>query len=236
MTFKILIIDDDPYILRLFETILQNDFEVITVSDSHSSIDVFKQTSPDLILLDIMMPKVDGLEILSKIREIDQYIPIIMLSAKSQTEDKVTALSKGADDYITKPFKRQELLARIKSALRRTTFINKPCTPQIIKSHDLIIDILNGTVYKNQTPVLLSKIEFALLKTMAMNPNKTLTRHFLYNTVWEYDYANNSRTLDNFIRNIRKKIEDNPNEPKFIRTVHGIGYCFNEVEGELEGK
>lgn len=234
MNSKILVIDDDPYILHLLQTILQNEFEVVAVSDSQIAMDIFKKNTPDLILLDIMMPKVDGFEILNKVRQIDPYVPVIMLSAKSQTEDKVFSLCTGADDYITKPFKKQELLARIKSALRRATLGNKPSEPQIITARNLSIDILNEIVYKNQKVVPLSKMEFTLLKIMALNANKILERKFLYKSVWEYDYTKTSRTLDNFIRSIRKKIEDNPAKPEFIKTIHGKGYEFINGESKKE--
>lgn len=224
---KILIIDDEVAVRDLLSMLLKRDgYDIKTANDGKSALSLVKSFHPDLILLDLMLPDIEGHEVCKKIRQ-DYHIPIIMLTAKGDTIDKVLGLEFGADDYITKPFDNRELLARIKALLRRSNI--GQCseeTREVIKYLKIEINFLNKRVIKNGTPVNLTPREFQLLEVLAKNSNRVYSRQDLMERAWGYDYIGDSRAVDINITRLRKKLEDNSNEPKYIITVYGFGYKF----------
>lgn len=226
MTQTILVIEDEIHILELLRYNLEAaGYNVILSENGKDGIDKCFEAFPDLILLDLMLPDIDGLDICKTIKrnEKTKDIPIIMLTAKSEEFDKVLGLELGADDYITKPFSIRELLARIKVVLRRSAQ-NEIEKEEIIKFGDITIDTQKHLVYKNDKILDLTLKEFELLTLLALNIGKVLTRDYLLDKVWGYEYAGETRTVDVHIRHLRKKIEDDDKAPVYIETVRGIGY------------
>ncbi|MCT4592909.1 MAG: response regulator transcription factor [Anaeromicrobium sp.] len=222
---KILVVDDEEYIRELIEFNLKNDgYEVITSEDGYMAIKVAKEEKPDLILLDLMLPKLNGFEVCKEIRVNEEIgsTPIIMLTAKNDEGNKIEGLDAGADDYVTKPFSVKELLARVRAVLRRYDKNHKKNNEIVMK--DLIINLDSYEVRRNEKKIDLTNKEFELLKVLIENRGKVLTRNFLLDHVWGYDYFGDSRTVDVHIRYLRKKIEDTNNE--FIETVRGAGYIL----------
>lgn len=224
---KILIIDDEVAVRDLLSMLLKRDgYDIKTANDGKSALSLVKSFHPDLILLDLMLPDIEGHEVCKKIRQ-DYHIPIIMLTAKGDTIDKVLGLEFGADDYITKPFDNRELLARIKALLRRSNIGQfSEATREVIKYLNIEINFPNKRVIKNGTPVNLTPREFQLLEVLAKNSNRVYSREELMERAWGYDYIGDSRAVDINITRLRKKLEDNSNEPKYIITVYGFGYKF----------
>lgn len=226
MSTKILIIDDEEYIVEL----LQFNLETLDyiVEYSYNGFDGFlkaKEIKPDLILLDWMLPNISGIEVLKKIREDKDLknIPVIMLTAKNMESDKVEGLVGGADDYITKPFSIKELLARISSVLRRYN-VNLPKKEDILTVKDIKLDLIKHEVIKNGEKLDLTLKEFDLLKILLQNRGKVLSRNFLLDKIWGYEFYGETRTVDVHIRYLRKKIEDPNSNEKYIETIRGIGY------------
>ncbi len=196
-------------------------FEVATASDGRLALIKFRQSSCDVMILDIMLPALDGLEVCRDIRR-ESQVPIVMLTAKTETADIVSGLELGADDYITKPFEMAELIARVRAALRRVT---TPVTAEpVIRVDDLEIDPSAFKVHKKGSEVFLSTTEFQLLLHLARNPGHVMTREVLLSNVWNYDYLGDSRLVDMAIKRLRAKIEDDPRNPQLITTVRGVGY------------
>lgn len=230
MDERILIIDDEENIVELLKFNLElNNYEVEFAYDGKLGMQKIKDWKPDLILLDIMLPEVDGITIsqIIKKEEALKDIPIIMMTAKSQDSDKFIGFESGADDYITKPFVVKELIYRMKAVLKRSTKREVPSqeTSSEIYVGNLKVDFKNYEVIKNGKKVELTLKEYELLKFMMENPNKVITRDQMLDKVWGYEFFGESRTLDVHIRNLRKKIEDE--NQKLIETVRGIGYKFN---------
>lgn len=230
MDERILIIDDEENIVELLKFNLElNNYEVEFAYDGKLGMQKIKDWKPDLILLDIMLPEVDGITIsqIIKKEEALKDIPIIMMTAKSQDSDKFIGFESGADDYITKPFVVKELIYRMKAVLKRST--KREATGEEKSSEiyvgNLKVDFKNYEVIKNGKKVELTLKEYELLKFMMENPNKVITRDQMLDKVWGYEFFGESRTLDVHIRNLRKKIEDE--NQKLIETVRGIGYKFN---------
>ncbi|MTI66492.1 MAG: response regulator transcription factor [Firmicutes bacterium] len=222
---KILVVDDEEHIVELIKFNLENGgYEVVIAYDGNEAVEKATKEKPNLVILDLMLPGIDGIEVCRKIKMNNDTkdIPIIMLTAKGEETDKVLGLEIGADDYITKPFSVRELMARIKAVLRR---IKKVDTEKnhIITIDDIIIDSEKHEVTKGNNKLELTLKEFELLKILADNRGKVLSRNFLLDEVWGYDYYGGTRTVDVHIRHIRKKIEDRNNK-KYIETVRGIGY------------
>ena len=225
---KILIIEDEKPISNIIKFNLEKEgFTVDTAYDGQDGLSKALMGKPDLILLDVMLPLLDGFQVCKRVRETSS-VPILMLTAKEEEVDKVLGLELGADDYITKPFGMRELIARIKANIRRTDFLESTKNePADLKEYgSLHIDMNRYEVTKNGTPVVLTLREFELLKYLAERENKVFSREQLLEEVWGYEYYGDIRTVDVTINRLRKKLEDDPKEPKYIMTKRGIGYYF----------
>lgn len=224
---KILIIDDEQHIIELLRYNLEtNGYEVIEAKDGLEGIEKAKKELPDLILLDLMLPVIDGIEVCRKLRVSDETksIPIIMLTAKSDEMDKIIGLEIGADDYVTKPFSVRELIARIKAVMRRNKEVTEQKSKEVIYIGDIKIDEEKHEVTKRSEVLDLTLKEFQLLGILAKNRGKVLTRNFLLDEIWGYDYFGEIRTVDVHIRHLRKKIEEDDRNPEYIETIRGVGY------------
>lgn len=232
MTRNVLIIEDDPDLSRLVQINLQ-DFDCeATISDNGvEGLDTFKQKRFDLVILDLMLPGMDGLSICREIRKGGTYVPILMLTAKSTELDRVVGLEMGADDYLTKPFSIAELMARIKALFRRVdaltnqTTENKDVEP-LIEHADLTIDVQRHKVSVNNAKVELTAREFDLLVHFARHPGRVFSRVQLLDAVWGYSHEGYEHTVNTHINRLRTKIENNPAKPRYIQTVWGVGYKF----------
>ena len=221
---KILIIDDEIHIVELLKFNLENNgYKVDYSYDGFDGYLKTKEFQPDLILLDWMLPNISGIDLLKKIRsdETLEQIPVIMLTAKNMEEDKLEGLEDGADDYITKPFSVKEVLARITSVLRRYKYTSNEKI-EVLKADDIQVNVNKHIVTKNGQEIELTLKEFQILKLLIENKGNVLTRTFLLDKIWRYDYYGETRTLDVHIRHLRKKIGDN--DSKLIETVRGVGY------------
>ena len=220
---NILIIDDEVQIRKLLEiTLNSNDYHTLSASTAREGITMAVVHPPDLIVLDLGLPDEDGQVVLNKLRE--WYLgAIIILSVRSSEEDIVKALDNGANDYLTKPFRTGELLARIRTALRQTMTI---ATVQKLEFDNLVIDLTTRIVSIDNEPVKLTATEYSLLTLLAKNDGKVLTQQYILRTIWGPGYTQQSQYLRVFVGQLRKKIEPNPNTPKFILTESGIGYRF----------
>lgn len=231
MEDKILIVDDEEHILELLKFNLENaGFKVITASNGIEALEYLKNSLPKLILLDLMLPGMDGYDVCKEIRREKNLsnIPIIMITARSEELDKILGLELGADDYITKPFSIRELIARVKAVLRRTT--NSPSNDKVFSYGKLMVDFEKHEVTKNGDRVDLTLKEFELLELLIKNKGKVLTRDSLLDKIWGYEYIGETRTVDVHIRHLRQKIEDDDKNPRYIETIRGIGYRFTSEE------
>lgn len=222
----ILIVDDEKEIVDLLEIYLTNDgYSTVKAYDGLEALEILNKQDVDLIILDIMMPKMDGIQACLKIRE-QRNMPIIMLSAKSQDMDKIMGLSTGADDYVTKPFNPLELLARVKSQLRRYTRLNVPAVKKEneIEIDDLTINISTHEVKVEGRDVKLTPREFAILELLGRNRGMVFSIERIYESVWGEAFFESDNTVMVHIRKIREKTEENPRQPKYIKTVWGVGY------------
>lgn len=227
MAKKVLVVDDEKLIVKGIRFSLeQDDYEVSCAYDGEEALQMAKETEYDIILLDLMLPKLSGLEVCQQIRGFSN-VPIIMLTAKGEDMDKIMGLEYGADDYITKPFNILEVKARIKAILRR---VSKPAQkeeqPKQIEVAGLKMDCEARRVYVNGKEINLTAKEFDVLELLVFNPNKVYSREHLLNIVWGYEYPGDVRTVDVHIRRLREKIEENPSEPKYVHTKWGVGYYF----------
>lgn len=228
---NVLIIDDDKELCALMKKCIeQENLSAVTVYNGIEGVRLIDENkdSYSLIILDVMLPDIDGFQILQKIRDTSN-IPVLMLTAKSNEEDKVFGLRLGADDYLTKPFGINELMARVNSLIRRYTTLN-PFTVDIdsISLKDMVIDKLNRTVSVKDIPVSLTGKEFDLLLFLASNKGRVFTKKQIYSQVWEEEYAFDDSNIMSFISKLRKKIEPDPDHPFYILTVRGVGYRFNK--------
>lgn len=222
----ILIIEDDPSILLGLEKNLRFEgYHVLIAKDGEEGLKMAIDFQPDVIVLDIMLPKINGFEICKTLRKNDIHIPILIVSAKNQEMDKILGLDLGADDYICKPFSIRELLARINAVLRRKRRYDQ--TTESIQFGSISVNFSAREVQKDGKTLEISPKEFELLKFLIQNKNKVLDRKLILNKVWGYNYYGTARTIDNFITKLRQKIENNPNQPKYILTVRGVGYKFS---------
>lgn len=224
---KVLIVDDEKEIRELIRDYLNVEgFNVELASDGKEAVEKFESDSFDIIILDIMLPKIDGMEILKIIRS-KSNIPVMMLSAKKSDVDKVLGLGLGADDYITKPFSPKELVARIKAQLRRyKEFSNSQFNKNILEFKDLKIDLAGYNVYLEDKKVQMSAKEFEILKYLALNPERVYSREQIFNQIWGFNEYGDINTVTVHIRKIREKIEEDSSNPEYIETVWGVGYKF----------
>lgn len=223
---SILIIEDDISILRgLKDNLEYEGYKVITETDGKKGLTLALEKSYDLLLLDIMLPGLNGYEICRKVRNENPGLPIIMLTARGSEMDKVSGLDTGADDYITKPFSLPELLARIRVALRRTK--EESVVPEIYSFGNIRLDFKKLQAYARDKEVFLSAREFALMEYFIRHEGEAVHRHDMLNEVWGYEAMPTTRTVDNFILDLRKKLEEDPSKPKHILSVRGVGYRFN---------
>jgi len=226
MGYKILIVDDEPLLVKGLKYSLEQDgYEIFTAFDGEEALEKVKEQKVDLILLDLMLPKIDGLQVCQQIR-LNSQIPIIMLTAKGEDMSKILGLEYGADDYLTKPFNILELKARIKAVLRRYQSIDQPIEERIIKIDDFKINTLGRKVSLNGEDINLTAKEFDLLLLLASNPGKIYSREELLEIIWGYEYFGDLRTVDVHIRRLREKIELNSSNPGYILTKWGVGYYF----------
>ena len=227
MAKKVLVVDDEKLIVKGIRFSLEQEgMEVTCAYDGEEALEAAKNTEFDIILLDIMLPKLTGLEVCQQIREFSN-VPIIMLTAKDNDMDKIMGLEYGADDYITKPFNILEVKARIKAIMRRTSSRDREASgPKTVVNGDLKLDCDSRRVYIAGREVNLTAREFDLLELLALNPNKVYSRENLLKLVWGNDYPGDVRTVDVHIRRLREKIEPNPSEPKYVHTKWGGGYYF----------
>lgn len=224
---KIAVVDDEELLVKGIRFNLQNEgYEVITGFNGLEAVQLAQSQNPDLIVLDIMMPEMDGLTACAKIREFSN-VPIILLTAKLEDMDKLMGFENGADDYLTKPFNILELKARIRALLRRAGSANKP-EQNCLTVGNITLDLDARNAYRSGELVDLTAKEFDVIEFLIRNPNRVYSREALLDTIWAYEYRSDIRTVDVHIRRLREKLEDNPAEPKYIMTKWGVGYYFRK--------
>ncbi|HEX9036942.1 MAG TPA: response regulator transcription factor [Ktedonobacterales bacterium] len=225
----ILIADDDPQILRLVARNLQlEDYEVVTATDGQEALDFIEARPFDLAILDVMMPRMDGFTVAARVREFSS-VPIVIVTARGQDQDKIRGLDLGADDYLTKPFSVEELLARVRSVLRRSRFSTSTDGQNlrpIVSVGDLAIDFAQHRVMRGERELELTPIEYRLLAYLAQNTGRVITQDLLLEHVWGEEYAGESHLLQVNMNRLRRKIEDDPAHPRYIVTKMGVGYML----------
>ncbi|MBR0381866.1 MAG: response regulator transcription factor [Eubacterium sp.] len=229
MAKKVLVVDDEKLIVKGIKfSLTQDDMEVDCAYDGEEALELAKKTEYDVVLLDVMLPKMDGFEVCQRIREFSM-MPIIMLTAKGEDMDKILGLEYGADDYVTKPFNILEVKARIKAIMRRSAkAAAQEEEKKVFEKNGLKIDCDSRRVFVDENEVKLTAKEYDLLELLSFHPNKVYSRENLLNIVWGYDYPGDVRTVDVHIRRLREKIERNPGEPVYIHTKWGVGYYFQD--------
>ncbi len=245
---KILVVDDEENIAETLKyNLVREGYEVLTIADGRQALDLARREKPDLVVLDLMLPGMNGLDVCRNLRQFST-VPILMLTAKEEEVDKILGLELGADDYMTKPFNLRELIARVRAMLRRMEMLqtmtaagvqaeskaaaakNGEVTPNLITVGDLQINTNQHTVMLGERAVMLKPKEFDLLAFLARHRGQVLTREMLLDKVWDYDYSGGTRTVDVHIRWLREKIEADPSHPQYIHTVFGVGYKL-ELDG-----
>lgn len=230
---KILVVDDEKTIVKGIRFSLQQDgMEVDCAYDGEEALDLARKTEYDAVLLDVMLPKMDGFTVCQSIREFSN-MPVIMLTAKGDDMDKILGLDNGADDYITKPFNILEVKARIKAIMRRTSHGSSAASAAQVQSQDIVdgdlrLDTQGRRLFILGNEINVTAREFDLLKLLVMHPNKVYSREELLNLIWGYEYPGDVRTVDVHIRRLREKIEKNPSEPKYVYTKWGVGYYYKQ--------
>jgi two-component system OmpR family response regulator len=229
MSKRILVVDDEKRIVEIVKAYLERDgFKVTVAFDGKSALTLARKEKPDLIVLDLMLPEVSGWDVCRTLRK-ESGVPVIMLTARDDVTDKIVGLELGADDYVTKPFDPKELLSRIRAVLRR--YEGSTSTPQMLTVGDLSIDVEKRTVRRGATSIELTSTEFDILQTLAASPGRVYTRMQLLDKVQGEAYEGYERTVDSHIKNLRKKLEPDPDHPRYIVTVHGAGYKMAEAPG-----
>jgi len=220
---RLLIIEDElPMRTALKDCLEAEGYRVLAAAEGQSGLERALKEKPDLILLDIMLPKLDGFAVCAELRRLSNAVPVLMLTAKGQVEDRVSGLDAGADDYLVKPFSTDELLARVRALLRRTR--KRGHAPTTLKLGDTQIDLLKQTATRGRRQVHLTAKEFAMLRLMAEAQGEPVTRERFLDVVWGYTAFPTTRTVDNHIASLRAKLEPDPDQPRWIKTVHGVGY------------
>lgn len=228
----ILVIEDDKQICEMVKkTLIKEGYRVNTAFNGEDGLREFRSKAYDLVILDVMMPKLNGLEVLKEIR-VKNNIPIIMLSAKDSDVDKAVGLGLGADDYLAKPFSLIELVARVQASIRRATKYSAigKTTINVVEIGDIVINLSNYEIRKNGEEIKLTVKEFDILKLFVTNPNIVFTKNKIYENVWKEEAFGDENIINVHIRHLREKIEDDPASPKIIKTVWGIGYKFDRKE------
>ena len=226
MNRTILVVDDDKKIVDLVSLYLKRDgYSVLAAYDGQEALDTARRKQPDLIVLDLLLPELDGTDVCRLLRA-ESSVPIIMLTARSTDDDKLLGLDIGADDYLTKPFNPRELVARIRAVLRRATPDEEPV--EDVRFGDLTVSFVRHEVFLQGRPVSLTPTEFRLLETLVKNPGRAFSRADLLDRAFGYDYDGVERTVDVHIMNLRRKIEPEPGRPRFVTTVPGVGYRFED--------
>lgn len=224
---RVLVVDDDPPSVKMISFLLREEgYDVVSADNGVTALELIDREPPDLVILDVMMPHLDGFEVCRRMRQkVD--VPIIFLSAKGETVDKVTGLQLGADDYLAKPFEPAELLARVKAVLRRAeAFVGKGIKSQLTVGHLTLDPVTNQAIFADGRKVDLTPIEFKLLYCLMRNAGRILSHDLLLSAVWGYDYEGYSNQIAVYIRRLRMKIEERPEHPKLLTTVRGLGYKF----------
>jgi DNA-binding response OmpR family regulator len=228
---RILIVEDEPHIVELVRyNLVQEGFQVSVAYDGAEALQKAKQDCPDLVILDLMLPYVDGLEVCRHLRR-ESAVPILMLTAKDGEQHRVVGLEMGADDYVTKPFSPPELVARVRAILRRTNREAPRPGGTPLRVGGLVLDPTTHEVTLNDRLIELTTKEFDLLQLLLGHPSRVFTRDFLLEHIWGYDYFGSTRTVDMHISRLREKIEDDPNNPTYITTVRGVGYKLKKDPG-----
>ena len=224
MSAKILVVDDDPAIAEMLTMVLQREgFDTVVVGDGLEAVEAASREHPDLILLDLMLPGMGGVDVCRNVRE-ENAVPIIMLTAKTDTVDVVLGLESGADDYVTKPFKPKELVARVRARLRRRD--DEP--DELLEVGDLVIDVPGHAVSRNGSEIALTPLEFDLLLALAQRPKQVFSREELLEKVWGYRHSSDTRLVNVHVQRLRSKIEQDPENPRIVLTVRGVGYKTGE--------
>lgn len=234
MSKTILVVDDEPAIVTLITYNLeQANYQVVSVDNGLDAVEIVQKGLVDFVIMDLMLPQLDGIEATKQIRKFDEQIPIIMLTAKASQVDKILGLELGADDYITKPFSPQELLSRIKVILRRTDLaINLAEIDPTLQAENIAIDFKRMVVKKNNEKIQLTPNEFKLLRYLYKNANQVLSRDQILEKVWGYEYGGQTRIVDIHISHLRDKLENDPKHPQLIKTIRGFGYEFVSKKGD----
>ena len=228
---KVLVVEDDPGILRTVADNLRFEkYEIVTAMDGETAYQLQQSHHPDLIVLDLMLPRMSGLELCRKLRTEGLQVPILMLTARSEEADRVLGLDLGADDYVTKPFSVPELMARIRALLRRTASVSG--LPAMLKFAEVEIDFKKYVARRRGKPIEMTRKEFDLLRFLASREDTVVTRDELLNKVWGFDSYPVTRTVDNHVASLRAKLEADPARPAYIQTVHGVGYKFVPHQSE----
>jgi len=226
----ILVVDDEKEIVEVLAAYLEReDYEVLKAYDGRAALDIARRDEPDLILLDLMLPEVNGFEVCKLLRATSS-VPIIMLTARDEETDKILCLEVGADDYITKPFSPREVLARVRAVLRRA--VGEVANTEKLRLGEIAMDLAKHEVTKAGEAIALTPTEFKLLEAMARNPGRVFTRLQLIDYIQGYSFEGYERTIDAHVKNLRQKIEANPKRPRYIVTVFGVGYRMEESDDE----
>ena len=232
MSKRILAVDDDLNIVEILRFNLQREgYEVLVAHDGREGLEMARQQAPDLILLDVMMPHLDGFQVCEEIRKTDKLTPIIMLTAREEERDRVMGLELGADDYVSKPFSVRELMARVRTNLRRQSVLaaggSESGEGSLIRAGRLTVDTEKLLIFKDGKPVDVTQREYELLRFLAAEPGTVFSREDLMSRVWNYDYYGDTRTVDVAVRRLREKLEDDPANPSLLCTRRGAGYYLS---------
>ena len=226
MAHKILVVDDEREIVKLVRAYLeQAGFRVVTAADGQEGLTVFRHEKPDLVVLDLNLPRIDGLDVCRTIRR-ESDTPVIMLTARVEEQDRLIGLELGADDYVVKPFSPREVVARVRAVLRRAQ--PAPATPGVIAAADVTLDLTRHAVSVGGQPVELTPTEFSLLRAMVAEPGRAFSRMELLDAAQGEAYEGYERTIDTHVKNLRGKIEPDPKNPRYVVTVYGVGYKFTD--------
>jgi two-component system OmpR family response regulator len=222
---RLLVVDDEPNIVELLSASLRfAGFEVVTATNGQQALTLAGSYQPDLIVLDVMMPGIDGFEVVRRMRESEQRIPVLFLTARDATEDKIGGLSLGADDYITKPFSLEELIARIRAVLRRAQGVPARRSDEVLRFGDLELDHVSHEVSKAGKPVTLSPTEYKLLRYFMQNPQRVLSKAQILDHVWHYDFDGDANVVESYVSYLRRKVDTT--EPRLLHTIRSVGYVL----------